>query len=219
MAFASVNGATVLEGSIGLPRIGVWTADVELPAPPSVTQLSGPATLQLGTALTLTGTFGRTGIDGRGRIRARVIGGGAGMGKTLPPRSYVGATLRLPLVDLLTSAGEALSPTSDAGVLAYQMPAWSRMQGIAGASLAALLAVPAASWRVLPDGTVWVGNETWKPSNMSAVAISYEPESRRRTVASLVPTILPGQTYDGAQVGFVQHVLTPRALRTVLLLE
>jgi hypothetical protein len=220
MAFCTVNGAPVLAGSISLPRVGVFTVDVELPAPADhSTTLTGAAALQLGTALSLSGTFARSGLDGRGRIRCRIVGGKGGLGKTLSPRSYLGVPMRIPLTDILNDAGEKLSSTADPTILAFQMPAWSRMSAIAGVSLAALVAAAGANWRVLTDGTLWVGTESWPPSTMQAVAVSYEPEAKRRTFASISPTVLPGQTYGGEHVVFVQHLITSRTLRTVLQLE
>lgn len=220
MAFCTVNGAPVLAGSVNLPRVGVFTVDVELPAPADgSTTLSGRAQVQLGAALSFSGTFARSGLDGRGRVRARIVGGGAGLGKTLVPRSYLGVPMRIPLADILADAGEKLSASSDQGLLGFQMPAWSRMSAVAGISLAALVAAVGATWRVLPDGTLWVGSESWPASTMQAVSISFEPEAKRRTVASLFPTILPGQTYGGEHVVFVQHLVTSRTLRTVLQTE
>lgn len=220
MAYCTVNGAPVLGGTINLPKVGVWTADVELPAPAGGAKtLSGRATLQLGPALTFVGSYARTGLDGRGRLRARLSAGAGGLGKTLAPRSYLGVPMRIPLQDILTDAGETLSATADAAALAFQMPAWSRMSTVAGVSLAALVTAVGASWRILPDGTVWVGTVAWPASTMQAVAISYEPEAKRRTVASLSPTVLPGQTFDGDRIAFVQHIVTSRDLRTVLQLE
>lgn len=216
MAYCTVNGAPVLECVVTLPRIGVWTADVEMPAAQA---LSGRATIALGSSLTLAGTFTRSGLDGRGRTRARIVGGAGGLGKTLVPKSYVSVPLRIPVSDVLSDAGEQLSNTADAGVLSTQLPAWSRMSDVAGISLAALVDAAAATWRVLLDGTVWVGTETWPTSNMTALAISYEPERLLRTVASLSPTVLPGQLFGGQRIALVRHVLTSDAIRTVLQTE
>lgn len=216
MAFVTVNELPVLAGIIGLPQIGNWSADVEVPAPTSVP--SGPATITLGS-LSFVGTFSRAGFDGRGRLRAWIVGGAAGLGKTLVPRSYLGVPLRIPLQDVLTDAGEKLASTADQATLNFQVPAWSRMQDLAAASLAAIAAVTEASWRVLTDGTVWIGPEQWPTSDMVASAISFEPEEKRRTVASLAPQILPGQVFEGDRVVFVQHLIDSDGLRTVLHLE
>jgi hypothetical protein len=127
--------------------------------------------------------------------------------------------LRIPLVDVLTDAGELLSTSADSAILSTTFPAWSRMSTGAGTSLAALVAAAGATWRVLTDGTVWVGVESWPTSTMKADAISYMPEASRRVVATLLPTILPGQVYDGEHVSVVQHVLTSRSIRTILHVE
>jgi hypothetical protein len=213
MAYCTVNGAPVLEGVVRLPRVGVWQADLEMPAGVS---LSGRATIKLADALTLVGTFARSGLDRRGRARARVVGGAAGLGRELAPKSYLNVPLRIPLTDVLTDAGEHLSATADPTVLALQLPAWSRMSQVAGLSFAALVDAAGATWRILLDGTAWVGIETWPTSNMTALAMSYEPERFRRTVATLIPTVLPGQVFEGERVALVQHVIAPSSFRTVL---
>jgi hypothetical protein len=219
MAFASVNGSPVLYGRLSLPRIGIWNADVEMPAPADGSAtLTGRATLVFGS-LTFVGTFLRSGLDRRGRICAHLCAGAAGLGKTVPAKSYLGAPLRLPLQDLLTDCGERLSTDSDAATLAFQLPAWLRMQGVAGPQLRALVDSAGATWRALSDGSIWVGVERWPQSSMQALAIGYEADRKRRTVASLNPTIFPGQVYQGQRVVYVEHVLGSRSLRTVLEVE
>jgi hypothetical protein len=215
MPFCTVNGSPVLEGEIGLPRIGVWQADVELPAAGAPT---GRVTLALGTQK-MVGTVTRSGPDGRGRQRMRIVGGAGGFAKTLAPKSYYATPFRLPLLDVLTDAGEQLAPSADPGILAAQMPAWSRMSSTAGVSLAALVESVGAAWRVLLDGTVWIGTESWPASTMAAIAVLWRPEARTRVVASLAPTVLPGQTYNGERIRYVRHLVAPDKLRTELQIE
>lgn len=213
MAYCTVNGAPVLEAVVRIPRLGPWQADIEMPAGVGT---SGRATIRVGTVMTLIGTFERAGLDRRGRARARVVGGSGGLNKTVAPKSYLNVPLRIPVTDVLTDAGETLSATADAQVLALQLPAWSRMSQTARISLAALVMAGGATWRVLLDGTVWVGTETWPTSTMVADAISYEPEMSRRTVATLSPTILPCQVFQGERIAVVQHIISPDSIRTVL---
>jgi hypothetical protein len=219
MAYCTVNGATVLGGTINLPKVGVWTADVELPAPAGVKTLSGRATLQLGPAITLVGSYARTGLDGRGRLRARLSGGAGGLGKTLAPRSYLGVPMRIPLQDILTDAGETLSATADAAALAFQMPAWSRMSSVAGVSLAALVTAVGASWRMLPTARSGSG-----PRRMARVddaggrdLVRARGEAPHRRIA--LAHRAPRPDFDGDRIAFVQHIVTSRDLRTVMQLE
>jgi hypothetical protein len=225
-AFCSVNGLGVLEGTVTIPRIGVWHADLAIDA---YKQATGKATILLGTQ-TLVGTFARNGVDLAGRLRARIIGGGAGLATVLKPKSYGSVTLRIPLLDALNDAGETLSPTADTALLGTLLQAWSRMQAQASSVVGSLVqVVPNTVWRVLLDGTTWVGFESWPSATLSDLwPIQSEPEKGRITIASVAPSILPGTTFQysapgqGAQslrVSSVHHVIRPFELRTVLYSE
>jgi len=226
-AFCTVNGLNVLDGSIYIPRVGVWHADLSID---SFQQVSGAATIQLASQ-TLKGTFTRNGTDVSKRLRARVVGGAAGMATQLGPRSYGSIQVRIPLTDALNGAGETLSATADSTVLGTQLLAWSRMQAPASAVLAMLLqaVLNAPTWRVLLDGTVWVGYESWPSSSLpDTVPISAEPEKGRITIASDAPAVLPGTAFSYVSPGvgqltknisFVQHLIRPDETRTLLFYE
>jgi hypothetical protein len=222
-AFASVNGLSVLEATITIPRIGVWHSDLSVDA---YAAQSGKATITLGTQK-LSGTFARNGVDIHRRLRARVVGGAGGLATVLQPRSYGSVPLKVPLSDALRDAGETLSPSADTSLLATQLTAWSRMQASASAVIASLLqVVPNSVWRVLLDGTVWFGFETYPTATLSdALPIQSEPEKGRVTIASVVPAILPGTSFQYSVPGrgvqtirtsLVHHLVRPAQLRTVL---
>jgi len=225
-AFASVNGLAVLEGTVTLPRVGVFHADLSVDA---YAPQSGKATITLGTQK-LVGTFARNGVDITRRLRARVVGGAGGLATLLPPKSYGSVPLKIPLSDALRDAGETLSPSADASLLATQLSAWSRMRASASSVIASLLqVVPNAVWRVLLDGTVWFGFETYPTTTLSdAFPIQSEPEKGRVTIASVTPSILPGTSFQftapgqGLQtvkVSLVHHLIRAAGLRTVIYFE
>jgi len=226
-AFCTINGLNVLDGLIYIPRIGVWHADLNVD---SFTTLTGQAaTIQL-PSQTLKGTVTRSGTDVAKRLRTRVIGGAAGLATVLPPRSYGAVQLQIPLKDALTGAGETLSPAADPSVLAWPLTAWSRMAVPASYVLAQLVAlVPNAVWRVLIDGTVWVGFETWPPASLpDTVPIHSEPEKGRITIASDAPAVLPGTAFSylspgvgklTRNVSYVRHAIRPDQLRTIVSYE
>jgi hypothetical protein len=225
-AFCAVNGLNVIEGAIFIPRIGVWHADLSVDA---FQAPSGAATIRLASQ-TLAGKFVRAGLDLRQRLQVRVVGGAGGLATPLAPRSYGSIPLKVVLQDALRDAGEVLSPTADASLLATQLTAWSRMAAPASSVVAQLLqAVPNAVWRVLVDGTVWCGFESWPASSLpDTVPIQSEPELGRVTIASDAPAVLPGTTFQyrapgvgavTARVGYVQHHIRRGEVRTVLLTE
>jgi len=226
-AFCSVNGFTVLDGSIYLPRVGVWHADLSVD---TFDTLTGPVTVQL-PSQTLQGRATRSGSDAARRLRLRVVGGNAGLASVVTPKSYGSVPLRIPLTDALTAAGERLSPTADTSLLNTQLAAWSNMAAPANSVIASLLqAVPGnPAWRVLIDGTVWVGFETWPVVTLpDTVLISSDPENGRVTIASDAPAILPGVSFSylvpgvgqvSKQVSYLQHLISSGMVRTVFFSE
>jgi hypothetical protein len=212
----------VTEGMLHLPRLGVWHADLTLIAPGSSasnTVLKGKAAVTL-AGITYSGTFGLNGPTQRDTIRARINGGAGGLGTVLPPNGYRATTLKLVISDILNGAGEALSPTADPAVLATNLPYWARLQQPAGLALQSALQITGSSWRILADGTVWFGTETYPLATQTDfVAIRFEPELARYEFGSYQPSILPGTTFKGQKVSAVVHYVHPDSLSSQLFYE
>ena len=89
--------------------------------------------------------------------------------------------------------------------------------------------VPGAVWRVLIDGTVWVGFEGWPASSLPDTApIHSEPEKGRITIASDAPAVFPGTTFQftlpgqgpqAVRVGGVRHIIRANGVRTIIQTE
>lgn len=84
-AYANVDGETVIEGTLHVPNVGPWWADVVFELAPD---LSGSVTLNIGP-LALSGTIDAThdGTFGRQR-RSRIVAGGGGWGTLVPAQAY-----------------------------------------------------------------------------------------------------------------------------------
>ena len=148
----------------------------------------------------------------------RLVGGegGLAMGAETPPRYYQGAPRKLIIGDLLSSAGERLSPLSTG--LDTVLARWVVMGGPARDALLSLL--DGVSWRVLPDGTVWTGDETWP----AAPNVRYDTIDRRYNDGMSVlgverPWLLPGMTLNEGRVSFVTHRIDAVEVRTDVLFE
>jgi hypothetical protein len=216
LAYLSCNGLAVLKGTLTLPLVGPWAADLVID---SATIPDGFVTLALGwdASVKLVGTITRGGPV-RGATTARVVGGAGGLGTVLPAKGYHGVTLRLPLSEALSAGGERLSEKSDRIVLSTYLQAWSRFASPVGIAVAALMhAVPGASWRMVNDGSVWVGNETWLPSRVAKYVVTKEdPHHARQEIAAEVPAIYPGETLNGRRVSCVEHRVEPRQARATV---
>ncbi len=90
-----------------------------------------------------------------------------------------------------------------------------------GRQLAALLqAAPAGTaWRVLPNGKVWVGAESWPDSGVDYEELGELPHELRMEITTEAPTLLPGTSLGGRHVSYVEHRIDSSSLKTLVLLE
>ena len=211
MALLTLGNAPVLSGSLVRPLRGAWSADLEVDADAAP---AGTLTLA-GAGLSLVGTV-VTSQSWNDRQRARIVGGKGGLGKVVGPAFYRSTTLRTVVSVLLSAVGETLSPTSDATTLATPIPVWVRLGGTAGACLDALLSVYAASalWRVLPDGSVYVGPATWPTVTSTAVVQDNRGDEDVADLAGEDLSLDAGVTVSGRKVGLARHRIRPAGLRS-----
>jgi hypothetical protein len=221
MSFATLNGRPILTGRITLPRSGVWVANLTLDGPDAAS--SGQVAVQVGKQLTLSGTIVRSGTFA-GKATMLVVGGKGKLRTPLPGKDHLGAPLSVVLGDLCTEAGETLSPTCDADVLALvATPSWVRAGGPAADALGRVLADAGSDivWRVRPDGSVWVGRETWPASKGMAdvVVLEHDHGDGRIVLVTEAPELLPGMTFRGDRVSSVEIAIEPSKIRLEALVE
>lgn len=212
MSTGKANGLTLLLGSIRVPRVGVWVAEIELDGD-DASKVSGAVTIELG-ATTWKGTAIESGAFS-GRLKARILGGSAGLRKPTKPKFYASIPARVVVGDLLAEGGETLSSTSDAAKLGTILPFWTRPAGTVSEGLENVLDEIGASWRVLPDGTVWIGTETWPNAQVKDVHVeSEDPKDSKMVIGSEDPSLVPGTTFQGRKVSRVEHDIAPGKTRT-----
>ena len=113
-AFATLNGVNIVGGTLVVPNVGMWTADVALATDEAET---GTCEMVLGN-LTLQGTIYRA-TPFAGQTRARIVGGSAGWRKVLPAKAYTnasGVSLRMILTDAANECGEKINLATDTQV-------------------------------------------------------------------------------------------------------
>lgn len=215
-AFATLGGLPIVNARASFPRVGAWTAEVQVATEQVPT---GQMLLTLGSG-SFVGTVVR-GVVHRAACYARLVGGAGLMGTELEPKSYHSAPVQVPLQDIATDAGETLAATSEAAVLRVLLPHWVRMAGTAGAALAQLLeAVAGSTWRFLPNGDLWVGTESWPKTAADQVElIDYEPLRDKVRFFSEQPGVQPGATFLGRKVSYVEHCVSEERLETVAWFE
>jgi hypothetical protein len=148
--FASVAGFQLVSGSLVVPLIGVWTADLQLAGEETV---SGQVSVVIGN-LTLVGAVFRSDAYG-GQTHVRLVGGAGGWRTSITPQGYgntAGVMLSQILGDAAAACGEKVNVAEDASI----GNAWVRVNfdsSVAGDILWQLLhlgAIPA--WYVDPTG-------------------------------------------------------------------
>jgi hypothetical protein len=219
-----VNDFACIRGRISIPLTGTWVADVSIdPATSSGTQptVGTPVTLAIGECgFTLSGTVVRIN-DAFGTLFARIVGGGGGLGDDLDPKAYQNVSFGLVLKDILGQVGETLSTQTPSAILDLQLPFWTVMAGPANEAVYNLLIVArvmsgeAINWRVLSDGTIFMGEEQWPTSSLTEFdLLTWLPSQLSATFYSTNPDILPGQAWQSGFVANVEHVLEPERFRS-----
>ena len=222
MALATLNGADVISARISMPRVGAWTADLVVDGPDAP---SGGATLKIDGGLQLTGTCFRSGAWlETGYVR--LSPGTDGLRKTAKPKHYTSTNIRIVLGDLLANGSERLSATADTSVLTKHMAAWTTIAQPIGNMIALLVAraTPAGTaWRMLADGTLWVGAEQWPDSGLTEpgdfVEMDQLPHEGKITLGIEAPRLLPGTTLGGRKLSYVEHTIAEDRIRTVVWIE
>lgn len=216
-----MNGIPCVRGRITLPLTGAWVADVV--AEPSSQNATFPYPGGAVTVAFCGQSF--NGVVRRasapfGTTFARLIGGAGGLPTGLPALSYQNTTVDQVLTDLLSACGETLSATSDQTLLSTSLAFWMRTAGPAWKALANLVDQldPDGTWRVLPDGTIWVGIDTWPPTSMESFELlGYFPQELSAEIFSDSPSILPGQSILGGEATSIEHVVEPTKIVTHIL--
>jgi len=219
VSHTTINDVAVLEATIGMPRVGLWVADlVTMDEGPEIV---GQVTIQVGAKLSLVGTVVRGGAY-QGRRTVRVVAGAGGLHTDVAGRWYQGVPLSIAVGDAISEAGETLSTTSDQALLgAVSTPGWCRTKGAAADALGRLVADAGAVWRALPDGTIWVGTETWPeaPAMPDVLLFEDRKSTGRVAIATEAPTVLPGASFQGQHISYVEIAVQEDKIRVELFVE
>lgn len=216
-SLVTVNGAACLRATYRLPRSGVWLADLVVDV---TSAISGRVSVSVADgALTLKGTASRTGTF-KDTAVLRVLAGAGGMAKTVSAKFFRGASVGTVLRHVLEAAGEQLSSTVAATLLERQLTVYTVRTQSAGAALLHLAEYLGVTWRALPDGTIWLGDEAWPEAALtSGVVLAQDPRAQTVTIGTDSPTLLPGTVWGGRRISTVEHSVRAEQIRSTLWLE
>jgi hypothetical protein len=219
MPYLTANGTACVKGQLVLPRIGAWHADLVVDdTDPSNYEGSVELSIADGHVI-LSGTATRF-DEQYGVVMLRVVAGGGGLGNLLPAKGYQNVPLSIPLGDICSDAGEGLSELCDAGTLTQTLPFWNRTYVTAGRALQALLAPTGVGWRMLFDGSLFVGPESWPQSPLTNYLIlDQAPQEGRIEFSADIPNVRPGETLGGQPVSRLEHYFEADKLRSTCWFE
>jgi hypothetical protein len=214
---ASANDQGLISAKIQERTKGAWSASIDVDTDE---ELAPVVTFEI-EGIEWRGTVTRGELDA-GRYRCRLVGGAGGLQKPVKPLWYdAGPSVSLIARDILRVGGEVLSPDSDVAVVGHRLNAYHRAKGTVAEALSAVVErFPGATWRVLRDGTVWIGIDSF-PELESDENVDIEtdpmPASGRYEIAPETPLAYPGVTYSGRCVTEVTTYLSGTKLRQELL--
>jgi hypothetical protein len=153
--FATANGLQIVSGSLLIPLVGAWTADLQLATDQAI---AGQVSVVIGN-LTLQGFAYRSQAYG-GQTRARLVGGYGGWRTTIPPQGYGsqnGVKLSTVLQDAASGCGEEVSIFADVTIgTAYARTGFEA--NVASDVLWQMIALGHMSaWYVAPSGVTMTG--------------------------------------------------------------
>lgn len=224
-----LNGQSVFDARLYFPRTGAWFADLRIDSADAAGStagiFAGDVTIDVDGKLTLKGSAVRGGVYlDTGYLR--VVGGAGGLGLTAKARHFSGSSVGTVLSDLLRAPiGEKLSSTSDPAILGLFLQSWTTAALSAGRMISRVLlsVAPTATWRVLPDGTIFVGNETWPDSGLidddDFQILSESPEMAEATIGLKSPLLMPGTLLGDRRVSYVEYRLSDPETRAIVYFE
>jgi len=215
MSMVEANGAPVQTMSLTLGSGKAWEAELAIDA--EVTPAEGERIEIRGPGGTFIGSALRPGADGAKQVTLRVVGGAGKLGTALAPRNYIGTTVGEVAQHIADAVGERLSPTIAPSISSTPLQRWPRTRGDAATCLSELAADIGAAWRVLADGTIWIGIDAAAEPSLEYDVIGESPSTGEVTVGLESFGVLPGQTFRSGPVAAVEYKLgaslTARVLR------
>lgn len=218
MATVLVGEVPALELHVTMPQSGAWTASGKLD---TSTAPTGAATITCDGGLTLSGTVLRSGVF-LDSAYVWIVGGAGKLAATVSG-SFTNAQAGDVLDQIAAESGEVLSDTIAAELRSVSLPLYTLGGASASSALDSLAVALAASlgeavvWRVLPNGKIWIGSETWPTATLPATdeIRGRNPDLGRVVIGTPTPSLAPGVNLsDVGNVRSVEHWVERSRIRT-----
>jgi hypothetical protein len=213
---ATINDRDGISMRLRVPRLGAWhVTECEVGTGDAIAE-GDTATISIdGQMWVGTVTDSHTFTN---RTTLQIVGGAGGLSKKVPSQHYLTPSPELVIRSVLSVAGEALDSSSS--VPATKLPHWVGFESKASQALTAICDKAGLVWRVLPNGKIWVGTETWPTVEPEGVEIQDEDWSDGSIIVAgeffaELQKIAPGTTFDGHQIEQVEHRIDGLRVRTI----
>lgn len=194
--YLTANGQPVAEAVISYPRSGRIVGTVKLGVTASTIKRGDAVTLKWQTNVEFKTTCTDGGSDGA-FWRLKLVGGKGKLHNIVPVQYYQGIQAATIAKDLLREVGEEAGDID----LPEVLPRWVRQQRSAWVELQTLLQkFEDRVYRILLDGRVWIGKETWSKYGFAPTVLKADP-SLNRYVLPIAPSLVPGMTLEGVLAG------------------
>jgi hypothetical protein len=204
-------GHPVVWATLRLPRSGAWKADLEVGVAEA---LSGKVDLHLGDTV-FQGTVA-SGAVTQGVFRARMVAGANGLRTKVTPRHYSSPTFGVVLRDIAKDAGETISATASAAILGIQFEHWTTISMPAAQAIYCLMehAAADATWRLLADGSIWLGTDAFADAGLIDVAeLDESPQDGVVDLGMATSVIFPGTKIGARLVDSVELSVSGQGMR------
>lgn len=214
MSDTTIAGSPVLCLHLTMPPQGTWLAKGDADREEDLT---GSVTLDDGEGNLFVGRVRRSHeVTGRNSF---MVAGGKGKladgGFKLATRHFRAVNAKAVAQEILSQAGETLSPTAQTALLSQALEFWSIGAITPGAALAELVAPFGGTWRVLDNGSVWLGIDSFpKAPDQDRLELNVHADAGVVPLAVDAFSLRPGVTLDTRRVLQVEHMLTDEGRRT-----
>jgi hypothetical protein len=198
----TANGHDVLEGTISAPTSGAWWAEIQTLAP----LVTGDSVIISDGLTSLSGTVTQGG-GAVSRTTARITGGNGNLKGQSKADHWKGATVGKILGDICSAAGETKSIAIDPRISLKMLPFWTTPVETGGTSVLTLAEYGGWSWRILTDGSVWLGDAKLGLPEPDYVVLEPHPEDRSYDVAPEGLSLWVGKLQSGGVVQRVEYSL------------
>lgn len=218
-ALVTCGDSDVVSGRIHMPLRGAWWADLKLDAQ---TPPSGKVTIAAQGGLSIAGTIVRSGAY-LNSVHVRVYAGSGGAATLVSPASFQSAKASDALNQILAATGDTASSTIASSVLSAQFNFWSIAAETFGRAIDNLCGGigralnQTINWRVLSDGTVWIGRENWPQQSLPTTTdvLWVSPVGPRYELGALTPLLTPGVNVpELGNLSGVDHWIEDDRIRT-----